>query len=92
MTYLPVHTNGLIDIQQLNDAIRPDTSLVSIMMVNNEIGVRQPVEDIGKCFDDRKGTCLCKHLLNFTGKSTDCWGDGENYFYKWPSTFLLIKH
>lgn len=40
-------SNGLIDINQLEDAIRPTTSLVSIMMVNNEIGVRQPVEEIG---------------------------------------------
>jgi cysteine sulfinate desulfinase/cysteine desulfurase-like protein len=38
----------LIDIKQLEGALRPDTSLVSIMTVNNEIGVRQPVHDIGK--------------------------------------------
>ena len=48
VTYLPVKTNGLVDLKQLEDAIRPDTSLVSIMMVNNEIGVHQPVQDIGK--------------------------------------------
>ena len=36
------------------DALRPETSLVSVMMVNNEIGVRQPVEEIGKlyCFSN----------------------------------------
>ena len=49
VTYLPVKTNGLIDMKQLEDAIRPDTSLVSIMTVNNEIGVCQPVHDIGEC-------------------------------------------
>lgn len=38
MTYLPVKTDGLIDMAQLEAAIRPDTSLVSIMAVNNEIG------------------------------------------------------
>ena len=48
VTYLPVKTNGLVDLMQLEDAIRPDTSLVSIMTVNNEIGVQQPVQDIGK--------------------------------------------
>lgn len=32
------------------DALRPETSLVSVMMVNNEIGVRQPVEEIGKLY------------------------------------------
>jgi cysteine sulfinate desulfinase/cysteine desulfurase-like protein len=50
VTYLPVKTNGLIDMKQLEDAIRPDTSLVSIMTVNNEIGVCQPVHDIGECY------------------------------------------
>lgn len=47
VTYLPVMKNGLIDVQQLESAIRPDTSLVSVMTVNNEIGVTQPMKDIG---------------------------------------------
>ncbi|XP_078364788.1 cysteine desulfurase-like isoform X2 [Oculina patagonica] len=47
VTYLPVMKNGLIDLQELEEAIRPDTSLVSIMTVNNEIGVTQPVKEIG---------------------------------------------
>ncbi|MHA1558639.1 MAG: IscS subfamily cysteine desulfurase [Alphaproteobacteria bacterium] len=48
ITYLPVLQNGLIDIEQLKEAIRNDTILVSIMAVNNEIGVVQPIKDIGK--------------------------------------------
>ncbi|XP_036839050.1 cysteine desulfurase, mitochondrial isoform X1 [Oncorhynchus mykiss] len=48
ITYLPVKTNGLVDLQLLEGTIRQDTSLVSVMTVNNEIGVRQPVEDIGR--------------------------------------------
>ncbi|KAA8913280.1 pyridoxal phosphate-dependent transferase [Sphaerosporella brunnea] len=48
VTYLPVQNNGLIDLKQLEAAIRPDTSLVSIMTVNNEIGVIQPMEEIGR--------------------------------------------
>jgi hypothetical protein len=36
-----------VNLQELEAAIRPDTSLVSVMLVNNEIGVRQPVEQIG---------------------------------------------
>jgi cysteine desulfurase len=48
VTYLPVQKNGLIDLATLEAAIRPDTSLVSIMTVNNEIGVIQPMEEIGK--------------------------------------------
>uniref|UniRef100_A0A0C9QMX2 cysteine desulfurase n=1 Tax=Fopius arisanus TaxID=64838 RepID=A0A0C9QMX2_9HYME len=47
VTYLPVLPNGLIELEKLEAAIRPDTSLVSVMMVNNEIGVRQPIEEIG---------------------------------------------
>ena len=38
VTYLPVQADGLVDLQQLKDAIRPETAIVSIMMVNNEIG------------------------------------------------------
>ncbi|XP_035244540.1 cysteine desulfurase, mitochondrial [Anguilla anguilla] len=48
VTYLPVQTNGLIDLKQLEATIRPDTSLVSVMTVNNEIGVTQPVQQIGQ--------------------------------------------
>uniref|UniRef100_A0A673HD50 cysteine desulfurase n=1 Tax=Sinocyclocheilus rhinocerous TaxID=307959 RepID=A0A673HD50_9TELE len=47
VTYLPVKNNGLIDLKQLQETIRPDTSLVSIMTVNNEIGVKQPIKEIG---------------------------------------------
>jgi len=48
VTYLPVKSDGLVDLQVLADAIRPDTALVSIMLVNNEIGVIQPVKEIGE--------------------------------------------
>uniref|UniRef100_A0A6Q2Y0X7 Cysteine desulfurase n=1 Tax=Esox lucius TaxID=8010 RepID=A0A6Q2Y0X7_ESOLU len=48
ITYLPVKSNGLVDLQLLEETIRPETSLVSVMTVNNEIGVMQPVEEIGR--------------------------------------------
>ncbi|KAK8717404.1 hypothetical protein V6N13_044674 [Hibiscus sabdariffa] len=48
VTYLPVGSDGLIDLDRLRKEIRPDTGLVSIMAVNNEIGVVQPLEEIGK--------------------------------------------
>lgn len=48
VTYLDTEQNGLVDIEKFKAAIRPDTILVSIMMVNNEIGVIQPVEAIGE--------------------------------------------
>jgi cysteine desulfurase len=47
VTFLPVLSNGLVDLKQLKEAIRPETILVSVMFVNNEIGVVQPVEEIG---------------------------------------------
>ncbi|SIT81959.1 cysteine desulfurase family protein [Pontibacter indicus] len=46
VTYLPVQADGLIDLQVLKEAIRADTILVSVMLVNNEIGVIQPVKEI----------------------------------------------
>lgn len=48
ITYLPVKSNGLIDLNILKNAITDKTVLVSIMMVNNEIGVIQPIAEIGK--------------------------------------------
>lgn len=47
VTYLPVQRNGLVDMEALEAAIRPDTALVSVMAVNNEIGVVQPITEIG---------------------------------------------
>lgn len=54
VTYLPVKTNGLIDLADLDKAIRKDTILVSIMAVNNEIGVIQPINEIGKLCRSKK--------------------------------------
>lgn len=48
VTYLPVQKNGLIDLDVLKAAIRPTTLLISVMGVNNEIGVIQPLAEIGK--------------------------------------------
>jgi len=48
VTYLPVKGNGIIDIKDLKNAIRPETILVSIMYANNEVGSIQPIEEIGK--------------------------------------------
>ena len=47
-TFLQPMDNGLITIEQLAEAIRPDTILVSVMLVNNEIGVIQPIDAIGE--------------------------------------------
>jgi cysteine desulfurase len=47
VTILPVQPDGLLDLDQLEQAIRPDTVLVSVMAANNEIGVLQPIAKIG---------------------------------------------
>lgn len=53
LTYLPVQPDGLIDLDILRSAIRPDTILIAIMYANNETGVLQPINEIGKIAKDR---------------------------------------
>lgn len=48
ITYLDVDEDGVIDLDQLKNAIRPDTILISIMYANNEIGTLQPIKEIGE--------------------------------------------
>jgi cysteine desulfurase len=54
VTYLPVQQNGLIDLEQLRAAITDKTVVVSVMAVNNEIGVIQPLAEIGKICREKK--------------------------------------
>jgi cysteine desulfurase len=52
ITILPVRSDGLVDLVELAAALRDDTILVSVMMANNEIGVLQPLSEIGAiCYD-----------------------------------------
>ena len=48
ITYLPVQKNGIVDLKTFEEAIRPDTIMASVMAVNNEIGVIQPLKQIGE--------------------------------------------
>lgn len=48
ITYLPVDEYGLISLDDLKNAIRPDTVLISVMFANNEIGTIEPIAEIGK--------------------------------------------
>jgi len=48
VTYLPVDENGLVSVEQVSSAIKQSTILISIMFANNEIGVIQPIAEIGK--------------------------------------------
>ena len=54
VSYLDVMENGLIDIEALKSSLREDTILVSVMFVNNEIGVIQDIDSIGEICRDRK--------------------------------------
>ena len=67
VAYLDVLENGLIDLDALKAAIRPDTILVSVMMVNNEIGVIQDIETIGELCRD-KGVFFHVDAAQATGK------------------------
>lgn len=53
VTYLPVEKSGLINLNLLADKITPETILVSVMTVNNEIGIIQPIEEIGRLCRER---------------------------------------
>jgi cysteine desulfurase len=67
VTYLPVQENGLIDLDRFKDALRPDTILVSVMFVNNEIGVIQDIAAIGKLCRER-GIVFHVDAAQATGK------------------------
>ncbi|HEY8099411.1 MAG TPA: IscS subfamily cysteine desulfurase [Burkholderiaceae bacterium] len=66
-TYLQPQDNGLITVEQLAEAIRPDTILVSVMLVNNEIGVIQPIDEIGELCRS-KGIIFHSDAAQATGK------------------------
>ena len=69
VTYLPVKTNGIVDLELLESSIRPDTCLVSIMMVNNEIGTIQPIKEIGEIVKKHKGVFFHTDAAQAVGKS-----------------------
>ncbi len=66
-TYLGVQANGLVDLDALRAALRPDTVLVSVMAVNNEIGVIQDIAAIGKICRE-KGVLFHVDAAQATGK------------------------
>ena len=67
VTYLDVQENGLIDLEVFKAALRPDTILVSVMFVNNEIGVVQPIAEIGEICRE-KGIVFHVDSAQATGK------------------------
>ncbi|KAG8910842.1 cysteine desulfurase, partial [Tulasnella sp. 417] len=68
ITYLPVQKNGVIDLEVLKASIKPTTSLVSIMAVNNETGVIQPLKEIGEIVKQHKGVFFHTDAAQAVGK------------------------
>lgn len=67
VTYLDVQENGLLDLEAFKAALRPDTILASVMFVNNEIGVIQPIAEIGEICRER-GIIFHVDAAQATGK------------------------
>ena len=67
VTYLDVQENGLLDLEAFSAALRPDTILASVMFVNNEIGVIQPIAEMGEICRSR-GILLHVDAAQATGK------------------------
>jgi cysteine desulfurase len=67
VTYLPLKGDGLVDLDMLRDAITDKTILISIMYANNEIGVIQPVKEIGKIAKE-KGVLFHSDAVQAAGK------------------------
>lgn len=67
ITYLPVRADGLIDLAQLQSAFTDRTILVSVMAANNEIGVLQPMEEIGRLCRER-GVLLHSDAVQALGR------------------------
>ena len=67
VTYLPVKSDGLIDLDMLQEAITDKTVLISIMYANNEIGILQPIAEIGKIAKS-KGVLLHTDATQAVGK------------------------
>jgi cysteine desulfurase len=59
VTYLDVDTNGLIDLKDLKSSIKENTILIAVMWVNNETGVIQPINEIGKIANTNKIAFFC---------------------------------
>ena len=68
VTYLPVQVDGKIDLAALEAAIKPETCLVSVMMVNNEIGTIQPIKEIGEIVKKHKGVFFHTDAAQAVGK------------------------
>jgi cysteine desulfurase len=65
VTRLPVYENGIVRVEDVREALRPDTILVTVMLANNEIGTVQPISDIGALIREKRAAGQ-KHLFLHT--------------------------
>lgn len=68
ITYLTVNADGEISLEELEQKLRPDTILVSIMMVNNEIGALEPIEEAGKLIHEKSQAIFHVDAIQAYGK------------------------
>ena len=85
VTYLGVDAYGQVKLEELKDAIRPDTILVSIMHVNNEIGALQPIEELGKLIKAANPKCL------FHVDAIQSYGKMQIFPKKWNVDMLSVS-
>ena len=69
VSYAPVNDQGFVDVKALAALLRPDTTLVSIMAVNNEIGSIQPIKEISELLADKQGILFHVDAVQAIGKS-----------------------
>ncbi len=62
VTYLPVDNDGLVNLADLEKAIKPETVLVSVMYVNNEVGIIEPITEMGKLLQQINTSRIASHL------------------------------
>ena len=85
VTYLPVDKDGHISLEDLKAALRPDTILVSVMMVNNEIGAVQDIPAIGRQIKANNPNCI------FHVDAVQGFGKYEIYPKKWNVDLLSVS-
>jgi cysteine desulfurase len=68
VTRLPVYENGIVRVEDVNNALRPDTVLITIMLANNEIGTIQPISEIGRLVREKKNLWLHTDAVQAAGR------------------------
>ena len=85
VTYLPVNERGVVSPQEVADAVRYDTILVSVMHTNNEIGAVQPIEEIGRLIKAKNPSVL------FHVDAVQGFGKARIFPKKWGVDFLAVS-